>query len=100
MAKKASLGEKNKKIEIPFDLYTGFSLVVEELKNKGFEYSKITIDSVSPILTFESKELKERILININEEDLLIRQFSVKKNSRKLKVIYVTKPAERNFKLI
>ena len=101
MAKKKktsiTLEDDLQKVNIPFDLLLGVSIVTEEVKDKGFKYKGLTQDG-SPILTFKSKE--ENVTINIEKENLLIRQFSVDGDSKKLKAIYVVKPSERKFNLI
>jgi len=91
--------EDIKSISVPFDLFTGLSLVTEELKKKDFTYTKMVKDH-SPILIFESKKLEERVSIVIEKENLLIRHFIIKNDTRKLKVLYVLKPSERKFKLV
>lgn len=96
---KLKLQEDLEKVNIPFDLLHGFSLVVLELRNNDFSYSHLTQEQ-SSIFTFESKKAKQKILVSINKEDLLIRQFSMNDDNRVLKVIYVVKPSERSFKLI
>lgn len=96
---KPSLKNDLKTIEIPFDLFTGLSLVTQEMNNKGFKYSHLTNEGV-PSLTFKSKKLKENIIINIESETLLIKQFLMKGTTRKLKVLYIVKPTERTFKLV
>ena len=97
--KKPSLGNDLKKVTLPFDLYTGFFAVIEEMKNKGFEYTHMTLEK-SPILTFVSEALQESVLVSIESETLLIRQFLTDNEKRKLKVIYVVKATERSFKLV
>jgi hypothetical protein len=94
-----SLNDDMKDIKLPFELLTGFSVVVNEVQEQGFKYDNTFTDSTST-LTFISKELKQRITINISKENLLIKQFSDKEDDRELKVIYVVKDSGRNFKLI
>ena len=90
--------DKNK-ITIPFDLFTGMSLVVKELGKHGFKYSHLTNDII-PVLIFNSKEKQERINVNIEKENLYIRQFDTRVEPRKLLVIYVVKSEERTFSLV
>lgn len=88
------------KIKIPFDLFTGLSLIVDELKVNTFTYSHLTPNDRSPMLTFESKDKGQKINVNIEKENLLVRQYEINGLERKLLVIYVVKPTERAFKLI
>ena len=97
--KSKSLEKDLENIRIPFNLFAGLTFVVEELKDKGFEYSNST-QEVIPVITFESLKREEIITINVEPENLLIKQFTVDKDKRKLKVLYVLKPSERQFKLI
>lgn len=97
--KKPSLGDDLKDIVIPFDLYTAFSLVVTEMKDQDFTYDSM-VKSEQPVVVFNSEEKKEKILVNIAKQNLLIKQFYQKNNAERLKVIYVVKPSERNFNLI
>lgn len=100
MAKRPSLKRDLKTIDVPFDLYTGLSLVIEEMKTKKFAYKELIKDA-SDILIFKSVRKKESISINIEKDNLLIRQYSlIDKDRRKLKVLYVVKPTERIFKLV
>jgi hypothetical protein len=100
VSKQPSLKDDLKDVEIPFDLFTGLSLVIEEVNKKGFTYIYKT-ESRNVILTFEAKEISETLSINIEKENLLVRQFTIKEDGgRKLKVIYVVKPSERTFKLV
>jgi hypothetical protein len=99
VSKKLLLEEDLKSISIPFDLYTAFSSVVEEMEAKEFDYDSM-ISSSQPVVIFKSKKKEEKILINVTKENLLIKHFSEKDNIKKLKVIYVVKPSERNFNLI
>lgn len=87
-------------IIVPFDLFTGLSIVIEELKKRKFTYTHLNQEALQNILWFKTKE--QKLSINIEKENLLIRQFSseTKTTPRKLKVIYVVKPTERDFKLI
>jgi len=84
-------------ITFPFDLFSGVSIVIEELKNKGFEYSHLT-HSRTEVLTFTSQE--QEIDVSVEKENLLIKQYSINGGARKLIVIYVVKPTQRNFKLV
>ena len=52
------------------------------------------------LLNFKSKEKNENLTITITEENLLIKQFTIEDTHEKLKVIYVIKPSNRNFKLL
>lgn len=91
------------KISVPFDLYSGLSLVTEELNSKGYSYKGLSENGEYPILTFIPKDVlkeDESILINIEKENLLVRHFDVNPTGRKLRVIYVVKPTERSFNLI
>jgi hypothetical protein len=83
------------KVVIPFDLYTGMALVTDELKGKGFSYDHMLTDQ-STILVFKSEE--EKATITVEKENLLIRQYN--KDTGKLKVLYVLKPTQREFKLL
>lgn len=95
----AQLKKDLETVKVPFDLFTGLSLVTQELKDKDFKYIHMTNDH-APILTFESKKIKERVSVTIEKENLLIRQFTITGDTRKLKVLYVVKPSERKFNLI
>jgi len=87
-------------VVIPFDLYTGITIVTDELERRGFIYSHLLNDD-GIILKFKNEVIAENISITIERENLLIRQFSIEENNnRKLKVIYVIKPSERTFKLV
>tara|TARA_R110000796_G_scaffold100093_1_gene208548 strand:- start:101 stop:418 length:318 start_codon:yes stop_codon:yes gene_type:complete len=97
--KAKKLKEDLESVSVPFDLFTGLSLVTEELNQKKFYYSHMNTDH-SPTLVFESKKLKERVSVVIEKENLLIRQFTIKEDTRKLKVLYVLKPAQRKFNLV
>lgn len=97
--KKSTLKKDLKGADVPFDLFTGLSLVVDEIESKGFVYSHLTKEK-NILLVYTSKEAKENISINIEKENLLIRQFMMTGTNRKLKVIYVVKPTERTFKLV
>lgn len=89
-----------KDISIPFDLFGGLTMVVNELKVKGFVYSHFSNNGKQDILTFFRNDEKESILINIEKENLLVRHFDNNEDNRKLRVIYVVKPTERVFNLI
>jgi hypothetical protein len=96
--KKHSLGEDLEIIKLSFNLFQPFSIVVEELKEKGFEYKGIHCEEESTFL-FKSKKRKEYITVYISKEDnLLIRQFSEADN--KLRILYVVKDSERTFKIL
>lgn len=95
----AQLKEDLATVTIPFDLFTGLSLITEELKDKDFKYSHMTNDYY-PTLTFEAKKIKERVNVIIEKENILIRQFTINGDIRKLKVIYVMKPSDRKFNLV
>ena len=84
-------------VSIPFDLFTGISLIVEEITAKEFKYDHLTNEG-SVLITFNSPT--ERIIITVGKEDLTVRQFTMDEENRKLKVIYVVKPTERQFKLV
>jgi hypothetical protein len=97
--KRPSLEDDLKGVTIPFDLFTAFALVSAELKEKKFIYDEILV-ATHPVFIFKSKEKKEKVLVNIGRENLLIKQFYEKDDIEKLKVLYVVKPSERNFNLI
>jgi hypothetical protein len=99
VAKVNILSEDLANVDVPFDLFTGLSLVVSEVESKGFTYQHLT-QSQGVIIAFESVKLAESIIINVEKENLLIRQFSIIGDTRKLKVVYVVKPSERTFKLV
>jgi hypothetical protein len=84
---------------IPFDLFTGLSLITEELKSKGFKYAHM-INEHAVTLIFESTKLKEKVSVIVEKENILIRQFTMDGDNRKLKVLYVLKPSQREFKLL
>ena len=92
------LKEDLESIKIPFDLLSAFQSVITELEKKKFKYDSFTNDN-EYILTFK-KGKTERVLIAIQQEHLYIRQYDYKNNKRSLKVLYVVKPSERNFKLL
>ena len=94
---KSKMTRDLKKVEIPLDLDKEMSMVVGELIDKGFRYSHTTNTTI-PMLTFESKD--EKILIDVNKGNLLIRQFSMTGDASKLKILYVVTPSERGFKLL
>lgn len=83
--------------ELPFDLISALSGVVKEIVSKDFQYIKLTKDGQN-LLTFEKPD--ERIIISVALESLLIRHFDVDDNKRKLRVLYIAKPAQRKFKLL
>ena len=84
--------------ELPFDLIGAITGVVEEIVKKGFKYKKLTKDGQN-LLTFEKSS--ERIIISVTLESLLIRHFDInEEGDRKLRVLYIAKPAQRNFKLL
>lgn len=98
MIKKNSIQKDLEGLIIPFDLLTGVAMVIEELDKKKFTYSHTTNEK-SIMITYNSKS--ERVIVNIEKENLLIRQFIIEdEDIRKLKVVYVVKPSERTFKLI
>lgn len=90
------LKEDLKEIDIPFDLLSAFQSVVTEFGKRKFKYESFSNDKEF-ILTFVNEE--EKILLAIQKEHLYVRQFHYKNEQRKLKVLYVVKPSERNFKL-
>ena len=94
-----SLSEDLKDIDVPFDLFTGLSLVTEELESKGYTYTNFFKKS-NAVLTFTSEDEMNEVYVTIEKENLLIRQFTYEEDTKKLKVIYVLKPSERTFKLI
>lgn len=96
---KPSLNKDLKEITIPFDLSAAFDSIVKELKAKEFDYIKLIHGQV-PVLKFKLEELKEIILIDINKENLTVKQLTEGKEKDKLKVIYIIKPSERNFNII
>ena len=96
---KPSLGEDLPGVKLPFDLYTAFTTVIEELKDNNFEYAGAIIQDQS-VLNFEAKEKNENVTITVTKDNLLIKQFTKEANHEKLKVIYVKKPSGRNFKLL
>ena len=99
LSNELSLGEDLPLIKLPFDLYTAFSTVVEELKNKKFHYQGSIIKDES-VLNFKSKEREENLTVTVTKENLLIKQFTMEGNHEKLKVIYVIKPSNRDFKIL
>jgi len=84
-------------ITIPFDLFAGVSLVIEELERKGFKYSHLT-NKNGATLSFVSEG--QEIGATIEKETIIVRQWAVDKDTRKLKVLYVVKPSQRNFQLV
>jgi hypothetical protein len=95
--KKAVLKNDLKGIDVPFDLFTGLQLVTDELESRGFSYSHL-VDEDATILVFKGDG--RNVNINIESENLLIRQFLIDGDHRKLEVIYVVTPSERSFKLM
>jgi hypothetical protein len=99
---------QNKKFEddlvnmkVPFDLYTGLSMVTAELKVNNFVYDHFTNNGGQDIITFIPIEGEEVILINIEKENLIVRHFDILEGGRrKARVLYVVKPTERTFELI
>lgn len=93
--KKADISKDISSIGIPFGLFTGLSLVLEELTAKSFEYSGIELDRT---LLFNSDTRGEYITIYISDDNLLIRQFDEKE--KKVRVVYVVKDSDRKFQLV
>ena len=87
-----------KKSKLPFDLLSALSSVITEIVHKGFEYIKMTKDG-QELITFEKPN--ERIVIGVTLESLLVRHFDILEDgTRKLRVLYVSKPSQRTFKLL
>lgn len=86
-----------KEVDFPYDLVDALVGVVDEITFKKFKYIKIS--SERSVIVVYGKP-KEKILIEVIKEGLLIRHFDVFKDRRKLKVLYVVKPHERIFKLL
>ena len=86
------------RIKFPFGLIDPLIAVVNELRDKKFKYKKLSGD-VEALFTFE-KGTKERILIGITSEHLMIRHFELIKGARHLRVVHVIKPTDRRFKLL
>lgn len=93
----SQLREDLASITIPFDLFAGVSLVIEELEKKGFKYTHLT-DKNGATLSFVSKG--EEINVTIEKETIVVRQWAINGDARKLKVLYVVKPSQRKFKLV
>ena len=89
--------EDLKEANLPFDLVDALTGVVTEIVAKKFKYKKLSM-SDSALLIFERP--KERIIISVTLESLLIRHFDTEKDTRKLRVLYIAKPAQRKFKLL
>jgi len=85
------------KVKLPFDLVDALRGVIKEIVEKKFKYKKFTQESEN-LLIFEKP--KERIIIGVTLDNLLIRHFDVNKDVRKLRVLYIAKPQQRNFKLL
>ena len=95
--KDKKLKEDLENIKIPFDLLSAFQSVITEFGKKKFKYESFYNEG-EDVLRFKTS--KQKILLIIQKEHLYIRQFEFTKNTRKLKVLYVVKPSERNFKLL
>ena len=97
--KNKSFTEDIQKVNLPFDLKDALTGVIKEITEQGFKYKKFTKEEES-LLTF-NKGKKEKIIIGITLENLLIRHFDVDTEmKRKLRVLYIAKPQQRNFKLL
>lgn len=90
------LKEALEDIKIPFDLLSAFQSVIAEFGKNKFLYESFSNEG-EQTLRFTKPE--KRILLAIQKEHLYIRQFDTDKEKRKLRVLYVVKPSERNFKL-
>ena len=89
------------KMTIPFDLYTGLSMVTAEIRANEFVYDSFKNNGKQDIITFTRNEGKEVVLINIEKENLIVRHFDVFEDGRrKARVLYVVKPTERTFNFI
>jgi hypothetical protein len=95
--KAPQLKEDLEGITIPFELFTGLSLVTKEIEDNGFTYSHFTNEYYA-VLTFKSED--KEIDVTIEKETILIKQFGVNDGKRKLKVLYVMRPSDRKFNLI
>ena len=89
--------EDAKEVDFPYDLVDAFIGVVNELTFKKFKYKKLSNDR-SVIITYGKP--KEKVLIEVIKEGMLIRHFDIDKGKRKTRVLYVIKPHERIFKLL
>ena len=89
--------EELEKSRIPFDLLSALHSVLAEFGKQKFKY-----DTVSRLgdTVFTFKRPKALLTLAIQKENLFVRQYSVNdKKIKKVRVIYVVKPSERNFKL-
>ena len=85
------------KVSLPFDLVDALRGVINEIVEKDFKYKKFTSENES-LLIFEKS--KEKIIIGVTSDNLLIRHFDLDGIKRKLRVLYIAKPQQRNFKLL
>ena len=90
------LKEDLESINIPFDLLSAFQSVVTEFGKQKYKYDSTSHEG-EVVLRF--KKTKKKIMLAIQKEHLYVRQFDIEGKRRKLRVLYVVKPSERNFKL-
>lgn len=85
-------------VKLPYDLLDCFKSIVDEITRKKYKYKYMNEDDELSI-TFEKP--KNRIIISVYSENLMVRHFDISnKDKRKLLVLYVEKPTQRNFKLL
>jgi len=84
-------------INLPYEVIDAFNAIKENLA-----FNKFTLESItkgSPILVSYSKE-DEKVLLEIKNEDITIRHYSILEGARKLKALYVQKNSNRTFNLL
>lgn len=88
-------------VDFPYDLTQSIECVIEEITSKKFKYKSLSNDT-KVLITYErnNKKTKETILIEIMLDNLLIRHFDVVDDKRSLRVLYIIKPSQREFKLL
>jgi len=95
--KNKSFNEDVKELDFPFDLLSGFESIIKEAFDKKFKYKSVNTEGQT---FFSFTRSKEVLMINVSDENLTIRHFDIIDKKRKLRVLYVIKPSERDFKLL
>jgi hypothetical protein len=95
MAKTKKITEAD--IELPYEIVDAFNAIKQNLNSNEFSLESITRGN--PFLVSYSKE-NEKVLLEIKNEDITVRHYSVSGDTRKLKALYVQKNANRTFKLL
>lgn len=86
-------------VTIPFELTTGLNLVIEEIESRGYIYTHLTAEGPIKLFSFSDEEEDKVVTVNIEKENLLIREFNMIGASRKLMVLHILGPSERTFQL-